>query len=170
MPRVVALYRGLTMDEELADTWTLQADGSYARNLDGGLNTGARAERNVPDGFDGPLRVARRLGASFDHVRVELLHDGTDLWFGEMTFYHLAGHLPGAWRSQDVAAGDILGAEPELVSDHTAQGMARDPCRCASARACGAPGLTVRRRGSRAHACPVRHLRAFGFGSTYDDA
>jgi hypothetical protein len=37
--------------------------------------------------------LARRLGAGFDHVRVDFLTNGVDLWLGEMTLYNLAGRL-----------------------------------------------------------------------------
>jgi hypothetical protein len=53
------------------------------RLYDGGLPaTSARAEA-----------LARRIGADFDHVRIDFLTNGRELWLGEMTLYNLAGRF-----------------------------------------------------------------------------
>ncbi|MEM9343227.1 MAG: ATP-grasp fold amidoligase family protein [Pseudomonadota bacterium] len=52
-----------------------------------------------PDNAAEALDIARRLGAHFDYMRVDLLTDGQSVWFGELTAYpgggrwHEIGHL-----------------------------------------------------------------------------
>jgi len=41
------------------------------------------------------IAIAREIGSGFDHVRVDLLWDGSELWLGELTFYNQTGHFSG---------------------------------------------------------------------------
>lgn len=50
-------------------------------------------ERPLPASHRQAHAVAARIGAGFDHIRVDLYTDGTDLWFGELTAYHMGGWL-----------------------------------------------------------------------------
>jgi hypothetical protein len=47
----------------------------------------------LPASFPAALRIARKLGKEFDHLRVDLLYDGVDLWLGELTVYNQAGYM-----------------------------------------------------------------------------
>lgn len=47
----------------------------------------------LPDLLPRAVAIASELGASFDHVRVDLITDGKELWFNEMTLCNLGGHL-----------------------------------------------------------------------------
>ncbi len=47
----------------------------------------------LPDTATRAEAQARRIGAAFDHVRIDFLTNGEDLWLGEMTLYNLAGRL-----------------------------------------------------------------------------
>lgn len=58
-----------------------------------------RAHRPLPDTGPRMIELARELGARFDHMRVDLLSDGRQIWFGELTLYNLGGHVVD--RGQD---------------------------------------------------------------------
>ncbi len=47
----------------------------------------------LPECFPQAERIARRLGEEFDHIRVDLLTDGPNLWMGELTVYNLGGQI-----------------------------------------------------------------------------
>ncbi|MFN3713790.1 MAG: ATP-grasp fold amidoligase family protein [Alcanivoracaceae bacterium] len=45
--------------------------------------------------------LASRLAAPFDHLRVDLLTDGQQLWLGELTVYNLGGYISGDGHDPD---------------------------------------------------------------------
>ena len=45
------------------------------------------------------IELARELGSYFDHMRVDLLSDGTRIWLGELTIYNRGGEVVD--RGQD---------------------------------------------------------------------
>lgn len=65
--------------------------------------------------------LARHIGAMFDHMRVDLLTDGTTVWLGEMTVYNLAGRFSGTGpdpraqmsRAWDLRRSAMLRAPPK---------------------------------------------------------
>ncbi|MBM9594657.1 ATP-grasp fold amidoligase family protein [Roseitranquillus sediminis] len=74
----------------------------YACDADGMrlVDTGQRAdvsdklwEGGLPATFDVAEDVARRLGAQFDQMRVDLLTDGRTVWLSELTVYNMGGRL-----------------------------------------------------------------------------
>lgn len=52
----------------------------------------AVGEPALPANAEQAMEVAAQLGQCFDHMRVDLLTDGQDLWFGELTVYNRAGY------------------------------------------------------------------------------
>jgi hypothetical protein len=51
--------------------------------------------KGLPESAVAAEAFARQIGAMFDHMRVDLLTDGTTVWLGEMTVYNLAGRFTG---------------------------------------------------------------------------
>lgn len=49
--------------------------------------------RPLPATWERCVTLARALGRDFDHMRVDLLTDGTDVWLGEMTVYNQGGFI-----------------------------------------------------------------------------
>jgi hypothetical protein len=47
-----------------------------------------------PETWEHMIEIARDLGEPFDHVRVDLLTDGNEVWMGEMTLYNEGGRHP----------------------------------------------------------------------------
>ena len=50
-------------------------------------------KRPLPDSHAAALTAVSRIGKHFDAVRVDLMTDGTNLWFGELTFYSRGGYF-----------------------------------------------------------------------------
>ena len=79
-------------DDVEAVNWMPDGAGGWRRDPARGFRTVRRiSTRPLPPGTAAGLEVARRLGAPFDHVRVDLCHDGRAWWLGEMTVYNLSG-------------------------------------------------------------------------------
>ena len=53
----------------------------------------------LPGGFAAMISAAERIGAGFDHIRVDLYSEAGRVWFGETTMYPSSGHKPMARRS-----------------------------------------------------------------------
>lgn len=93
--RILRLIQIVGRNEDSLSARVYEPDGDNTLNLTnipaevsprlyhGGLPaTSARAEA-----------LARRIGSDFDHVRIDFLTNGRELWLGEMTLYNLAGRL-----------------------------------------------------------------------------
>ena len=85
------------------DHWTPNEDGILEANVHGGFGTIKHANRPLPENFDEMFALAKTLARDFDHVRVDLNYGGGRVWFGEMTFYHIAGHVPKLGPQRDSA-------------------------------------------------------------------
>jgi len=48
-------------------------------------------DRPLPENLPRMLALSAQIGRHFDHVRVDFLTDGTDLYLGELTIYNLGG-------------------------------------------------------------------------------
>jgi hypothetical protein len=49
------------------------------------------SDRSCPASFGAMTALARRIGAMFDHIRVDFLVSGDRFWLGELTVYNLSG-------------------------------------------------------------------------------
>lgn len=81
------------------DRWGKISSNVHDRNPNGagfirqdrpGIGTDVLDEP-LPKAHDLAIPVMERIGAHFDHVRLDLMTDGEKLWFGELTFYPLGG-------------------------------------------------------------------------------
>ena len=93
--RVYVRYDRLSEPDEIADIWRIGEDGRPYVSTDRMSTAKRRAERPVPPAAEPALDWARRLGAHFDHVRVDFLSNGTDIWLSELTLTNLGGHFEG---------------------------------------------------------------------------
>ncbi|NNL17952.1 MAG: hypothetical protein HKP37_04330 [Boseongicola sp.] len=93
VPRVFAPYeRDLTQQ---ADIWRTDEDGLLYVSDEVSPSSKSRANRPLPPVAAQALAIAKALGQRFDHVRVDFLSDGHELWFSELTLTNLGGHVDG---------------------------------------------------------------------------
>jgi hypothetical protein len=59
-----------------------------------------------PHHFKEMARMARLLGAGFDHIRIDFYDGGERFWVGEMTLYSWSGHVTFNPDEADFALGD----------------------------------------------------------------
>ena len=79
--------------------WEPDSDGRF-RMLELRTAVSERIDRRpLPDCTDQAMRLASRIGAEFDHLRVDFLTDGAQLFLGEITVYNLAGY---AYHTGDI--------------------------------------------------------------------
>ncbi|MBT8412067.1 MAG: hypothetical protein KJP02_09760 [Octadecabacter sp.] len=82
-----------------ADIWKTGADGKLYVSDDKSPSAERTAGLPLPPVAEEAAQVARFLGQHFDHIRVDILTDGTTLWFGELTIANLGGHVDGVSAS-----------------------------------------------------------------------
>lgn len=109
MERLAVIYD--RFDDMCADLWLTDGQGGVAYS-ETETPVGKKAGRPKPACMDAALETASEIGKNFDHIRVDFLSDGTNLWFSELTVYSLGGKSPIAgddatagvnvhWRIQD---------------------------------------------------------------------
>lgn len=93
--REVAFIRAIydRFTEKRADNWLPSSDGSFSRSEKNFGFSGVPACEPLPGNFPEMLKIAREIGSHFDHMRVDLLSDGQNLWAGELTVYANSGRL-----------------------------------------------------------------------------
>ena len=91
--RLVAIYD--RFDDLTADLWRTGDDDVLTLSEGSSVIGETRAGRPLPPFIDDALDLARRIGAHFDHMRVDLMSDGERFWLGELTVYNLGGHFAG---------------------------------------------------------------------------
>jgi hypothetical protein len=80
-----------------AARWLRQADGTFIRSDKATVISKIIDETPLPNVVFKGLALAVEIGALFDHMRVDTLMDGDDVYLGELTVYNIAGrvHLDG---------------------------------------------------------------------------
>ena len=91
--RLVAIYD--RFNNTSADIWLPDGDDGFRRSDSAAVIAKKQAERPLPLVITKATTIARQLGSYFDHIRVDMLSDGTNLWLGELTVYNLGGHFMG---------------------------------------------------------------------------
>lgn len=76
-----------------AARWLRQPDGSFVRSDKPTAISPIVDETPLPDVALGGLALAADIGAHFDHIRVDTLMDGDDIYLGELTVYSLSGRV-----------------------------------------------------------------------------
>lgn len=74
-----------------ADIWEDHGQGLHLSDRLSDI-TGGNPRLPLPACAGAALDVSAEIGAHFDHIRVDLLTDGTRFWLGELTVYNLGGH------------------------------------------------------------------------------
>lgn len=111
IPRIVHI--GGRFGEMRANAWELCEDGKLVLSDEIANVAPPDPDMQLPDTIESAISIARKLGAEFDHLRVDLLFDGFKWWLGELTVYNQAGYmytasasdpeseLSKAWNIQD---------------------------------------------------------------------
>ncbi len=113
--QIVPIYRG---QETTAAIWEADDEGSLRLSTRRTAVAKQTDNRPLPEITATAIAAAKKIGAYFDHVRVDFLTDGAALYLGELTIYNLAGrahavgHLPDApvTRSWDLRRSWFLNA------------------------------------------------------------
>ena len=92
--RLITIFDKLS-ENDSADVWVRAPDGGWMRSKIGSVLTENRANRPIPDCIVEAERLAQEIGSHFDHIRVDFLYDGQQLYLGELTVYNLGGHFVG---------------------------------------------------------------------------
>ena len=61
-----------------------------------------------PEHFEEMKEIARRLSQGFPHIRVDLYHINGEIYFGELTFFHMGGVQPFIPDEWDYTFGEWL--------------------------------------------------------------
>ena len=90
----------------ISNVWNLDADGELVPSEEAATAAPSDYRIALPPTIFSAIRIAEQIGQHFDHVRVDLLTDGTSLWFGELTLYNQGGYLlfPSASDPQSVVS------------------------------------------------------------------
>lgn len=75
-----------------AQAWDLNTDGSLIPSTEPAVLAPPKAREQLPETIEQILNIAIQLGRPFDHMRVDILSDGRQIWFGELTVYNQAGY------------------------------------------------------------------------------
>jgi len=88
----------LCLKERFGDTkrcyWEPDGDGGWKPSDLTPRNGGPRDTSPLPVTTAKAMTFASMLGEHFDYMRVDLLTDGNEIWFGELTVYPGGGHWP----------------------------------------------------------------------------
>ena len=80
-------------NEIRANAWEYGSAGQLVSSPEQAAIAGQDHQLALPAKLDDAIDIAKRLGSHFDHVRVDLLFDGSDWWLGELTVYNQAGYM-----------------------------------------------------------------------------
>jgi len=78
-----------------ANAWEVSASGKVVRSKKAATVGKADLSMPPPAYLHDAKSIAKAIGSQFDHVRVDLLWDGRNLWLGELTFYNQTGNFSG---------------------------------------------------------------------------
>lgn len=77
-----------------AARWMVNDDGATYTRSEKRTATSPIVDREpLPDVVPRALELAKQIGAQFDHLRVDILLDGDDMYLGELTVYSIAGRV-----------------------------------------------------------------------------
>ncbi len=82
-------------DRAVGDKWRLDENGDLFVADEVLATVPTRAHEPLPETAGPAMALAKEFGRHFDHVRVDILSDGKKMWFGELTFTNLGGHVNG---------------------------------------------------------------------------
>ena len=75
-----------------AQAWEIGPNGQFLLSSEPATLAPPKANQTLPSMTLKMIHMAQHLGKDFDHMRVDLLFDGQNIWFGELTVYNLAGY------------------------------------------------------------------------------
>ncbi len=93
IPRVFVRYD--SQSSSSGDIWVVDEDGKIVLTDDKSPSVKDQPMLPPPASAEAALELAQAIGRRFDHVRVDILSDGTQIWLGELTFTNLGGHFDG---------------------------------------------------------------------------
>lgn len=91
--RVVQI--GGRFEQLWSQAWDYLPNGQLVVSEEKALLAPSRLNKHLPDNVDEIIRIAKIFGSDFDHMRVDLLTDGVDIYLGELTVYNCAGYHSG---------------------------------------------------------------------------
>jgi len=92
-PKVVRIVHiGGRSDAMWANAWQFDEAGKLVRSSEKAALAEPRSDIDLPPSAERAIRIAGVLGADFDHLRIDLFWDGSELWLGEVTVYNQAGY------------------------------------------------------------------------------
>jgi hypothetical protein len=110
--RVALIMVRLNADPETHSNWFMRADGEPVDvRFDAPRHPG---RFKPPRNLDAMLAIAERLGAGFDHIRVDLLVARDRIYVGELTVYSFGGMSPSEPASFDLELGRAWRIEAPL--------------------------------------------------------
>jgi len=86
------VHIGGRSDALWANAWELDEAGKLVRSPEKAALAEPRLDIELPASIGEAIRIAGVLGAEFDHMRIDLFWDGSELWLGEVTVYNQAGY------------------------------------------------------------------------------
>ncbi len=92
------------------DIWETDGTGAFHLTDNTDVDNMPNAGLPLPPLVDAMQDIAGKIGAQFDHVRVDLMTDGRNIWFSELTLYNHGGLLGADGTDPDYpgnAAWDI---------------------------------------------------------------
>jgi len=63
---------------------------------------------NKPEKFEEMLEICRILSKDFPHVRVDLYYENGNIYFGELTYFHMSGMSPFWPKKYDYIFGEYF--------------------------------------------------------------
>lgn len=109
LTRRIVPIRTIGDNQRIAAVWTRDAQGTFVRSSEpSGVSPTVVDDAPLPPCTEDALTIASRIGAYFDHLRVDFLATDDALYLGEITVYSQSGILVG---------GFSLDAEPSQLWD-----------------------------------------------------
>ena len=80
-------------EEISADIWVPDGKGGWALENEKAMVSSRQGNKPLPQSMEAAEALAREIGKRFDHMRVDILTDGKEIWFSEVTIYSMAGYF-----------------------------------------------------------------------------
>ncbi len=90
--RLVVIYD--RFGEMSADVWLPDRSCGWKLHEGEAAVSSRRGNKSLPNTTEQAESIARHIGKYFDHMRVDILTDGSEIWFSELTVYNMSGHHP----------------------------------------------------------------------------
>ncbi len=90
--QIIGIYPG--PQGRTAGIWFLDSDGEWKLSDEASSVSKEIDGRPLPPSTDAAARIASQIGAAFDHMRVDFMTDGEQVYLGELTAYNAAGASP----------------------------------------------------------------------------